>query len=61
MPAGELKESADRPNNVVICPVPSSNNNVYVTLGGGGLFVVKANNGKALIPYSDTDTMNTAK
>ncbi|MEC8524976.1 MAG: hypothetical protein VXZ24_12130 [Pseudomonadota bacterium] len=28
-----------RPNNVIICPVASSNENVYVTLGGGGLIV----------------------
>lgn len=31
----------DRPNNVPICPIPSSNNYVYATLGGGGLFVIK--------------------
>lgn len=30
-----------RTNNVPICPIPSSDNNVYVTLGGGGLFVLK--------------------
>jgi len=29
-----------RPNNVPICPVPSKNGNAYVTLGGGGLFVL---------------------
>lgn len=40
-PAGKLKETADRPNNVPICPIPSSNNNGYITLGGGGLFVLK--------------------
>lgn len=28
-----------RPNNVIICPVASSNEHVYVTLGGGGLIV----------------------
>ena len=40
-PSGALKEGPGRPNNVVICPAPSSNNqHVYVTLGGGGLFVV---------------------
>src|SRR5690606_12977087 len=26
-----------RPNNLVICPIPSSGNKGYVTLGGGGL------------------------
>src|SRR5690606_29479847 len=28
-----------RPNNLVICPIPSSGNKGYVTLGGGGLIV----------------------
>lgn len=28
-----------RPNNVIICPIPSSNGNAYITLGGGGLLV----------------------
>ncbi|MEK9711732.1 MAG: hypothetical protein VW258_04120 [Thalassolituus sp.] len=28
-----------RPNNLIICPVASSNEHVYVTLGGGGLIV----------------------
>ena len=40
-PSGALKEGEGRPNNVVICPIPSSNGrHVYVTFGGGGLFVV---------------------
>ena len=41
-PSGAPKEEAgSRPNNVVVCPIPSSNNkHVYVTFGGGGLFVV---------------------
>ena len=41
-PAGVAKQAADiRPKNAVICPIPASNNqHVYVTLGGGGLFVV---------------------
>ena len=40
-PSGALKEGPGRSNNVVICPIPSSNNqHVYVTFGGGGLFVV---------------------
>ena len=41
-PSGALKEEAGvRPNNVVVCPTPSSNNqHVYVSFGGGGLFVV---------------------
>ena len=40
-PSGALKEGPGRPNNFVVCPIPSSNNqHVYVTFGGGGLFVV---------------------
>ena len=40
-PSGALKEGPGRPNNVVVCPIPSSNNrHVYVTFGGGGLLVV---------------------
>lgn len=30
-----------RTNNVPICPIPSSKNNGYVTMGSGGLFVLK--------------------
>jgi hypothetical protein len=29
-----------RPNNVIICPIPSENRKAYVTMGGGGLLVV---------------------
>ena len=40
-PGGALKEGPGRPNNVVVCPIPSSNSqHAYVTFGGGGLFVV---------------------
>ena len=40
-PSGALREGPGRPNNVVVCPALSSDNqHVYVTFGGGGLFVV---------------------
>ena len=40
-PSGALKEGPERSNNVVVCGRPSSNNrHAYLTLGGGGLFVV---------------------
>lgn len=40
-PSGALKEGPGRPNNVVVCPIPSSTNrHAYVTFGGGGMFVV---------------------
>lgn len=48
-PNGECKENgcADgptaslggRPNNVIICPIPSTNRKAYITMGGGGLLV----------------------
>ena len=51
-PTGACKESGctdgssailggGRPNNVPITPVPTSNHHAYVTLGGGGLLVLK--------------------
>ena len=61
-PAGKCKESGcndddpslqplggGRVNNVPICPITSSNGNVYVTMGGGGLFTIKANETPMLI------------
>ena len=40
-PSGALKEGPGRTNNVVVCGRPSSNDqHAYLTLGGGGLFVV---------------------
>lgn len=41
IPDGEKPEGGCRLNNLPICPIPSSNNHIYVTLGGGGLFVAK--------------------
>lgn len=40
-PGGAPKEGEGRANNVVVCPIVSSNNqHAYVTFGGGGMFVV---------------------
>jgi hypothetical protein len=40
-PIGNPKEAAGvRPNNTNICPIVGSNGLVFVTLGGGGMFVV---------------------
>ena len=40
-PSGAPKQGDGRANNVVVCPIISSNNqHAYVTFGGGGLFVV---------------------
>lgn len=36
-------EDAGRPNNVIICPIASEiNDNVYVTMGGGGMLIAKS-------------------
>ena len=34
-------EGGERTNNVPVCPIPSENGNVFVTMGGGGLLVLK--------------------
>lgn len=34
-------EAGGRPNNVIICPIPSTNRNAYITMGGGGLLIAK--------------------
>lgn len=38
--SGRDGNAGGRENNVPICPIPTSNGNAYVTLGGGGLFVL---------------------
>lgn len=40
-PLGSKPFGGARTNNVPICPIPSPNGNGYITLGGGGLFVLK--------------------
>lgn len=37
--AGKDGSMGGRPNNVIICPIVTSNNHAYITLGGGGLLV----------------------
>ncbi|WP_264324689.1 hypothetical protein [Romeriopsis navalis] len=36
---GKDGSQGGRPNNVIICPIVSENDNVYITFGGGGLLV----------------------
>ena len=38
-----VAKAGGRSNNLPICPIPTKNANVYVTLGGGGLFVLNSN------------------
>lgn len=40
--AGPDGSSGGRPGNVIVCPIVSSNDKVYVTFGGGGLLVADA-------------------
>jgi len=40
IPDNEKPQGGCRPNNVPVCPIPSSGGNAYVTLGGGGMFVL---------------------
>ncbi len=40
--AGADFEAVERGGNVIVCPIVSSNNLVYVTFGGGGLLVVNS-------------------
>jgi hypothetical protein len=35
----EEEKSVRRPNNVIICPIISDNDNAYITFGGGGLLI----------------------
>ena len=36
---GSNDNPAGRPNNVIICPITSDNDNAYITFGGGGLLI----------------------
>ena len=36
---GSNDNPAGRPNNVIICPITSDNDNAYITFGGGGLVI----------------------
>ena len=58
----DSNESLGRTNNVPICTIPSQqSNNVYVTLGGGGLFVVDAAaTPMAIVGEYDGETINGA-
>ena len=42
-PSGAARQGAERPANVIVCPIVSSKGNVYVTFGGGGLIVADGN------------------
>jgi len=43
-PSGAPRQGAERPTNVIVCPIVSDTDNVYITFGGGGLLVADGNN-----------------
>ena len=50
-----------RPNNVIICPITSENDNAYITFGGGGLLIadIKTTPMQIIAEY-DNQTVNGA-
>lgn len=38
-PSAQNGTAGGRPNNVIICPIPSSGGRAYITVGGGGLLI----------------------
>ncbi len=54
-------QPAGRPNNVIICPITSKNDNAYITFGGGGLLIadLKSTPMQIIAEY-DNQTVNGA-
>ena len=52
---------AGRPNNLIICPITSENDNAYITFGGGGLLIadIKTTPMHIIAEY-DNQTVNSA-
>ncbi len=62
-PTGALKQAEGiRPVNTVICPIPSSTNqHVFTTLGGGGMFVIDSRaTPMAIVAEYDTSIVRAA-
>ncbi|MFK7889554.1 MAG: fibronectin type III domain-containing protein [Granulosicoccus sp.] len=55
-------EDVGRPNNVIICPIVSKlNDNVYVTMGGGGMLIVNSSKTPmSIVGEYDRSTYNAA-
>ncbi|MCQ8186228.1 hypothetical protein [Parvularcula maris] len=50
-----------RPNNVIICPIPSENRKAYITMGGGGLLVANTDaTPMAIVGEYDNQVLNGA-
>ena len=56
------KQSGQRPNNTVICPIPSSSGkHAFTTLGGGGMFVIDVRSAPmAIVAEYDKTRINAA-
>jgi hypothetical protein len=60
-PSGADKQGAERPTNVIVCPIVSSNDNAYITFGGGGLLVADTSNTPMnIVAEYDQATVNGA-
>ncbi|RDH85193.1 MAG: hypothetical protein DIZ80_02625 [endosymbiont of Galathealinum brachiosum] len=60
-PAGDARQGAERPANVIVCPIVTSTGNVYITMGGGGLLVADGNaTPMNIVAEYDRETVNGA-
>jgi hypothetical protein len=63
-PAGDARQGAERPANVIVCPIVASTGNVYVTFGGGGLIVADGDSAPgtpmSILAEYDRPTVNGA-
>jgi len=69
-PAGYCRENScggtdapngGRPGNVIVCPIVSNSDKVYITFGGGGLLVADGNNTPMnIVSEYDQETLNGA-
>lgn len=60
-PGGSSLPPTGRVNNVPICPIPSSNDNLYVNFGGGGMLVLDPKQTPmAVVGEYDSTTFNGA-
>ena len=58
---GSNDRLTDRSNNVIICPITSNNDNVYITLGSGGLLVANLKTTPMqIVAEYDSKTVNGA-
>ncbi len=57
----DVNQSVGRPNNLIICPIISDNDNAYITFGGGGLLIADTNSTPMkIIGEYDSNNINGA-